>query len=286
MTGQSKVGATIAVALLLLSGCAGSGLFIMTPFDVIGAPVVYDDAAFTSRLSVAAVSMASAPDDKTANLAAMATLVATVKQEHPDTQVVVFGELILGLLYDPNHPAAYQRQIAESIPGSSTDFVAALSALYQTVIVFGMAEVDGQSYYNSQAIVFPDGTVMKYRKRGLNSADIAAGFQKGDGMVNAEIGGIPVTFMICSDYQDAQVIKKVAQSGAKAVLMSLGNATRLSRENDYIAREVNKWIVHANRFDASLGISGFSYVADPVGAFRSQVTGDSVYAYYSLGINQ
>jgi predicted amidohydrolase len=274
----------LMLAILTISGCSRDGLFIMTPFDAFGAPVAYDDSSATVHLAVAAVSMASAVDDKAANLARMAAMVAEIKAEHPDVQVIVFGELILGLLYDPDIQASYQQGIAETIPGASTAYIAGVSALYGTVIVFGMAEADNGSYFNSQAMVFPDGTVLTYRKRGLNPGDIAAGFLPGQEASAAVIDGVKVTCMICSDYQYEEAIRDVARSDADVVLMSLGNATRLSMQNDFIARQVNKWVVHANRFDPDLGISGLSYIADPAGAFRDQVEGESVYAFYTIGV--
>jgi predicted amidohydrolase len=261
-------------------------LLVMTPFDTFGAPVFYDDSAATDRLAVAAATISSSGDDKAANLAAMAAMVDKIKTDHPAIQVIVFGELVLGLLYDQSDPAGYQRNIAETIPGPATSFVAGLSGTQNVVIVFGMAEVEGSDYYNSQAIVFPDGTVMKYRKRGLNSGDRAAGFKRGSTGVDATIFGIRTTFMICSDYQDQEVLRDVAHSIAGVVLISTGNATRLSMENDYVARQVNKWVIHGNRFDTALGIDGLSYIADPTGAFRSEEKGDFVYAFRNIGVYQ
>ncbi|HAP43986.1 MAG: hypothetical protein A2087_02470 [Spirochaetes bacterium GWD1_61_31] len=190
--------------------------------------MAYDTTGGTAFLAAAAVSLAPTRLDKAANLEAIGGMVARVMQEHPTTDVIVFHELCTSWLTDPETPADYFSAVAETVPGPSTEYVAALAAAHGVAIVFGLAERAGALYYNAQVCVQPDGSLVTYRKRGLNAGDIANGCSPGDGPVSAMIVGVPVTFAICSDYQSEAVIRDLSLADAPVVLMSLVTATVLN----------------------------------------------------------
>ncbi len=60
------------------------------------AGVTYDDANAPRHLSVAAVSLHPAHSDKAANLDSISVISQRILAAHPDVQVIVFGEMILG----------------------------------------------------------------------------------------------------------------------------------------------------------------------------------------------
>lgn len=276
--------ASLVLLLPVLWACGA--LITPTGFDSFTAPLGYDSADLTRRLRVAAVSMASSRDDKAANLASLERLVDTVLAEHADTDVVVFPELCTSWLYVEENPEPYYRSVAETIPGPSTETVRALAMDRDVAIVFGLAEVDGDRYYNSQAMLLSDGTLVRYRKRGLNSGDIANGCTPGEGPVTASIRGVEVTFAICSDYQDEATIRDLSLSDAGVVLASLVTSTVLNPDVDFFARSVGKWVVYSNGAGSNSGLEmpGRVFIADPTGTVHDAHTGAGSYAWLSLGV--
>ena len=178
--------------------------------------------------------------------------------------------------------------MAESVPGPTTDSVSALATLHNVTIVFGMAESAGGKFHNSQVCAKPDGSLVTYRKRGLNAADIANGCLPGDGVVTTTIKGIEVTFAICSDYQSEAVISDISRSSASVVLMSLVTATVLNPGVDFFARAVSKWVVYANGGGTQGGLTypGNIFVADPTGTVHDPNSGPGSYSWFRLGVYQ
>jgi 5-aminopentanamidase len=282
-------GAALAAAACLalsLCACAPDGWSYPTGYDSFTAAQGIDAGGCTAFLRAAAVSFQSDKTDKAANLRAMADLTARVMADHPDTDVIVFHELCLGWLTDSADPAAYFRSVAETIPGPSTASVADLAASHGVAIVFGMAEMVGEAYYNSQALVRPDGTIVRYRKRGLNDADRANGCSAGTGSVTAAINGVTVTFAICSDYQDEAVIRDLSTGEAPVVLASLVTATRLNGQVDFFARALSRWVVYANGGGTQSGATypGNVFVADPTGTVHASAEGPGRYSWFAMGV--
>ena len=77
------------------------------------------------RLQVASVAAVCARDPRH-NRARMVSTIETIVQEHPDVELVLFGEMILGW-YTPGASPEYDRQISEPVPGETTRALAALT---------------------------------------------------------------------------------------------------------------------------------------------------------------
>jgi predicted amidohydrolase len=274
-----------ALLVLMLTGCEAPGWIIMTAYDAFAAPQGYTAAA-GGQLRAAAVCMESSKD-KQPNLDTIARLAAQVMADHPDTDVIVFPELCTSWLYDPADPAAYYQSVAEPIPGASTASVAAVATANAVPIVFGMAEVDAEGrYYNAQVMVKPDGSLVTYRKRGLNQGDVANGCTPGAGPVLAEVAGVPVTFLICSDYQSEAVIRDLSTSTATVVLASLVTSTVLNPRVDFLAKSLSRWVVFANGGGAQgeLQFTGHVFTADPTGTVHDPQSGPGHYSWTRIEV--
>lgn len=57
--------------------------------------------------------------DPTINLNKIATTIDMIMKAHPDNELIILGEMILGW-YDSYGMVDYHRSIAESIPGETT----------------------------------------------------------------------------------------------------------------------------------------------------------------------
>lgn len=94
--------------------------------------------------------------------------VVAAAAEHPDHDLLIFPELSLtGHIADRE----IARSVAETIPGPSTERLAAIASAANAWIVAGMAERDGDDLYNSAVLVGPDGYVGHYRKLHLADED-------------------------------------------------------------------------------------------------------------------
>jgi (R)-amidase len=273
-----------ALAAFLSTGC--DRLVTPTAYDSFTAPLGYETSRLPAAIQGAAVCMESSRNDKTANLARVESMVATIVADRPETDVIVFPELCTSWLYAEEDPAGYYRAMAEPIPGPTTEAVKTMATRYGVAVVVGMAEVDADRYYSSQALLQPDGTLVRYRKRGLNERDIANGCTPGEGPVTAKIHGILVTFAICSDYQDPSAIRDLSLSEAPVVLASLATATVLNDAVDFFARSIGKWVVYSNGGGANSGtiLPGRVFVADPTGTIHDLRAGPGTYAWFSMGV--
>jgi predicted amidohydrolase len=128
---------------------------------------------------------------------------------------------------------------------------------------------------------------VKYRKRGLNEGDVANGCTPGTASVISDIRGIPVTFAICSDYQDESVLRDLSTGSAPVVLASLVTSTKLSDQVDYFARAVSKWVVYANGFSDQSGATypGNIFIADPTGSIHASTSGPGAYSWLRIGVH-
>src|SRR3990172_8677419 len=84
-----------------------------------------------------AVASFSANRDKADNLAAIDRISRRALHEHADLDLIVFGEAALGLYHDPRSPAAYQRSLAEPVPGPSSQKVSELARELGVYIAYG-----------------------------------------------------------------------------------------------------------------------------------------------------
>jgi predicted amidohydrolase len=259
--------------LLLFTSC--EPFVTPTGFDGLVAPQGYDTSGSTRFLEAAAVCMETQRDDKEANLVAIESTVDAIVADHPETDVIVFPELCTSWLYVEADPTGYFRSVAEPIPGPSTDRVRDSAMQHQVAVVFGLAEPDGDHYHSAQALIRSDGSLVSYRKRGLNEGDLRGGCSPGEGVAESEIQGVGVTFAICSDCQDEAVIRDLSVCASPVVLASLVTATVLNPRVDFFARSIGKWVVYANGGGENSGFDmpGRVFIADPTGTVHAPGVG-------------
>lgn len=259
-----------------------------SPIDMYSAKIDYNDSDAPKHLSVAAVSIQPSKTDKQETLDTIKSMVEKIKSEHNDIQVIVFGELILEWYYDSESKDAYQHQMAEPIPGASTDFIKNLAVVNNVNIVFGLTEIDTitQNTYNTQVLIRNNGDIVKYRKRNLNQTDIDNKMTAGNELVVTEIEGIRAAMFICSDMQSDKITKEIADAKVDVILHSLTSSTDLNTDISYVGTQMNTWIVFANRYgtEGDYSYTGFTHIINPVGTISERAVGENVYVYRRLGI--
>ena len=90
------------------------------------------------------------------------------EESNQELKLVVFPELsTTGLLRDQDEAA----QVAEEIPGTTVDLLVQTAREKKVYIVWGMAERDDNSFYNTAVLIGPEGVLGKYRKIHLTDLD-------------------------------------------------------------------------------------------------------------------
>jgi predicted amidohydrolase len=127
--------------------------------------------------------------------------------------LVVLGETLtfvgLGKRYD---------EVAEPIPGPSTEYFGKLAKKHDLYIVAGLLERDGHLVYNVAVLIGPDGAVIgKYRKVCLPRGEVEGGVAPG-----AEYPVFPTRFgkvglMVCYDGFFPEVARSLTNGGADVI---------------------------------------------------------------------
>ncbi len=106
-------------------------------------------------------------------------------------------------------------EVAESIPGPTTDYFGSLAKKHNLYIVPGLVEREGHLIYNAAALIGPDGQVVgKYRKTCLPRGEIEAGLCPGNDypVFNTRFGRVGL--MICYDGFFPEVARELSNRGA------------------------------------------------------------------------
>jgi predicted amidohydrolase len=108
--------------------------------------------------------------------------------------------------------------VAEPIPGPSTEFFGALAKKHGLYIVPGLVERDGPLIYNVAVLIGPDGKVAgKYRKVCLPRGEIEAGITPGRDYPVFDTRFGKVGMMVCYDGFFPEVARELSNRGAEVI---------------------------------------------------------------------
>jgi predicted amidohydrolase len=109
-------------------------------------------------------------------------------------------------------------EIAEPVPGPSTEFFGKLAQQHDLYIVAGIVERDQHLIYNVAVLVGPDGQLVgKYRKTTLPRGEIEAGLTPGSDYPVFETRFGKVGMMICYDGFFPEVARELSNRGAEVI---------------------------------------------------------------------
>jgi predicted amidohydrolase len=109
-------------------------------------------------------------------------------------------------------------EVAEPIPGPSTEYFCRLAKQHGVYLVVGLLERDGPLVYNVAVLIAPDGTIVgKYRKVCLPRGEIEGGIAPG-----SEYPVFPTRFgkvglMVCYDGFFPEVARELSNRGAEVI---------------------------------------------------------------------
>ncbi len=171
----------------------------------------------------------------------------------------------------------------EPVPGPTTDRFGELAARYGCYIVVGLAEVAPETgvFYNTAALVGPDGVVGIYRKTHsyISEPKWAKDGDLGLPVFDTPLGRIAIT--ICMDAVYPETTRIPALCGADVVCFPTNWLSEKSPSPSWMARafESGVYLIAANRYGLERGVqfSGGSCVIDPDGAVQDSLdVGDGI----------
>lgn len=247
---------------------------------------LYDEASATKQLTVATTALQCARDVAT-NHRRISRTVHQIVRDHPDTELVLFGEMVTGW-YNPPEMTRVGSNISETIPGRTTDLLAALSRKYNLFLCCGVSEKSDYGYHNTQVLINPRGEIQAtHRKWNLKPAERQAGYVPGTHTVTVtEIKGLKVGIVICSDTSHPRTMRELSRSAVDVILFSLADD---QDEKRFVARAqarmYDAWIVSANRYGQEQHYwNGHTVISDPLGRLRQTSVDREGYLVQTLKI--
>jgi predicted amidohydrolase len=111
-----------------------------------------------------------------------------------------------------------QPEVAEPIPGPSTDYFSQLAKEYNYYIVAGLNERQGSLVYNVAVLIGPDGRIVgKYRKVTLTEGEGEGGVEQGKDYPVFDTRFGKLGMMICYDGFFPEVARELANRGAEVI---------------------------------------------------------------------
>lgn len=217
-------------------------------------------------------------------------LAETRKASENGADLVVFPECALsGYMYTSLGEAM---PFMETIPGESTEKVAALCKELKVHVIYGMLEKDSKKCYNAAALVGPAGVVGKYRKAHLPFLGIDRFVTRGDlpfKVHRTPVGRIGIN--ICYDCTFPEGARVMALQGADIIVVPTNWPTGREKVPECIvptrAYENRVFVVAVNRIgeEGWAKFIGHSKIADPAGNTLAEASSDKeeiIYAEINL----
>jgi predicted amidohydrolase len=169
-------------------------------------------------------------------------------------------------------------EIAETVPGPTTEKLGETARARNAYIVAGLYEREGQAIYNTAVLIDRAGKLAgKYRKVYLPREEIEGGLTPGNDYPVFQTDFGKIGMMICWDVQYADPARALARRGAELILMPIwGGNEALGK-----ARAIENRV-----FIASSGYNYPTYVMDPDGEILSIAREQGTVAMAKIDLNR
>jgi predicted amidohydrolase len=246
----------------------------------------FDEKIAAKQLKIASVTMQCDLDPEV-NRKRIIDWIRKVKLSHPDVELILFGETVLGWYARHNREAskAYHQSIAETIPGETTELMSKTAIANNIFISFGMSEKSADDVFNTQVLIDPEGKIAANHRK-FNLMESSAVFSPGKIPVTmVDIQGIRTGIIVCSDIQSPLVRKELSAQKPELILGGLASP---DDPNFFISGMIVKmfdaWVVTANRYGGEeiYFFDGNMVIGDPLGRLRLKTMGVEQFEYYQL----
>lgn len=180
----------------------------------------------------------------------------------------------------------------ESVPGASTDKLAACCQELGVHVIVGLLEKDGNRAYNTAVLLGPEGIIGKYRKSHLPYLGVDRFLDAGDGpfrVYPTAVGNIGL--LICYDCNFPEVSRVMALLGADILALPTNWPEGRDKPPRFLvparAYENRVHFVAVNRVgkERGTGFHGHSKIVSSLGETLAEASGDTeeiIYAEVSL----
>jgi predicted amidohydrolase len=217
-----------------------------------------------SPKALVAATAAMTPDlDSDSSRGRMQQIIEETKRENPDVRLILFGETILGWFYKKGETREYHEAIAETAPGTTTQFIGELAKTHNLYISFGFTEKAEGKLFNSQVLLSPKGEILaKHRKFRIRNKIFTAGPRT---LTIAQIDGIDVAIVICADVRSLWLRRQIRRARVDVVLASLADYETNHRLFHLMGVLYDAWVLVANRYseEPPLTWHGLVTITDP-----------------------
>ena len=165
----------------------------------------------SGAVDIAAIQLAAVPGDVERNLA---RLTALARSQAAGATLIVAPELAASG-YDLELVAGAP-ELAETLAGPTVTTAVELADELRATVVVGVLERDGDSVYDSVAVVERHGVVARYRKTHLYPPETAH-FAAGDELMVARTAAGRVGLMICFEHAFPEIATALALGGAQVL---------------------------------------------------------------------
>lgn len=180
----------------------------------------------------------------------------------------------------------------ETIPGPTTERFQALAAKHDCYIVVGMPEIDDASglYYNSAALVGPEGVVGKHRKTHpyISEPKWSAPGDLGHQVFDTPVGR--VALLICMDIHFVETARLAALGGADVICHISNWLAERTPAPYWISRafENGCYLIESNRWglERTVQFSGGSCVIAPDGTIDAVIDGGDGVALAEIDLDR
>ncbi len=185
-------------------------------------------ASYEKVVTVGAVNFASIAGDKQACLEKIEANVREAASQgvqivaFPEEALIGFGQC--SVCQSGQASCAYHDALAETVPGPTTEHLAALARELDIYVIFGLAERDAHDpnvLYNAAAVVGPEGVIGSYRKVHLGSLPwVSEGvtYRPGQTIPVFETRFGPIGVIICYDFWfNPELTRIMALKGARLI---------------------------------------------------------------------
>ncbi|WRU97710.1 nitrilase-related carbon-nitrogen hydrolase (plasmid) [Priestia filamentosa] len=249
------------LSLLVVSGCDSYEMKKSTKTTSNNA----NSASITKPFKVASVQFNPMLNERDKNIEEL--LKVMEKALKNGAKLIVAPEMSTTGYYYENREAI--EPFVDTIPGKTTSEFTKLAKKYDAYIVFGMAEVDKKTdlYYNSAALVGPEGYIGKYRKTQMWETEMhwAAWGDLGVPVFKTKIGKIAMN--ICMDSAYFETARLAGIKGANILAFPTNSSAQTISALPARAQQNGMYIVSANRSNTEKGFHmvGGSAIWSPEG---------------------
>ncbi|MFB5148688.1 carbon-nitrogen hydrolase family protein [Burkholderia orbicola] len=205
------------------------------------------------------------------------------------TKLIVFPETTLSGFPTRENVA----EVAETLDGPRLQAVRAAARRKGVAVAVGLAERDGERFYNTTVLVDERGDiVLRYRKTHLWASDVGV-FTPGDRFATCVWNGLTVGLLICYDIEFPETARAIGALDADLLIVTNGNMDPFGpvhrRAIAARAMENQMFAVMVNRCgpgDDDLTFAGLSTLVDPFGESTLELGRDEAVAPANLDLTR